>query len=638
MARSSILRRHAALLAVGVLGLAAGTAVASDAGQAAAQEVTQSNYVDLMDNWLYTHDGHNRGFGVQHDLARDNIQTLFENYGWSVELHPFNYFGTTYYNVVATRMGVTYPNQEYIVGAHYDSVDNPGADDNASGTALILEAARVLGQYESDYTIRLIAFDREEQGLYGSSAYANQHIGDDILGMISCDMVAYDANTNAALTYARDTWLIDSLNQALWDYGGITQNFGGWNGQSDHASFDSTGVDSALLIENLVWSNPYYHTQNDSFDTPGYLDFEYATNMTRAIVGWLVDQAGVQVDVNTLDFVFPNGQPEWVSPQGGTTMRVEVAGVGDEIPVPGTGLLHYDLGGGWQSVAMSVVDVNLYDAVFPSADCGANVKYYLSAQGVSGDTYTDPYSAPDAFFEALAVNDIIIFWEDNFETDTGWTAENLGASSGYWQRGVPVDDSGWDYDPASDSDGSGQCYLTQNQFGNTDVDDGAVRLTSPVFDMSEGGSIAYDYYLYLTDSDGRDRLLVEASNNGASWSEVTRHDTSGGTSWRSHVITEADLLDAGVTPGPTMQVRFTANDADTQSIVEAGLDAFQILQYDCGADCPEDLDGDGFVGQSDLGVLLSAYGDNGGGDIDGDGDTDQADLGALLGAYGSDCP
>ncbi len=54
-------------------------------------------------------------------------------------------------------------------------------------------------------------------------------------------------------------------------------------------------------------------------------------------------------------------------------------------------------------------------------------------------------------------------------------------------------------------------------------------------------------------------------------------------------------------------------------------------------DCPADLDGDGFVGQSDLGILLSAYGVNGNGDIDGDGDTDQSDLGILLGEYGTNC-
>ncbi|MCH8151005.1 MAG: hypothetical protein IH830_01365, partial [Planctomycetes bacterium] len=101
------------------------------------------------------------------------------------------------------------------------------------------------------------------------------------------------------------------------------------------------------------------------------------------------------------------------------------------------------------------------------------------------------------------------------ETDQGWTASTANnPSSGFWQRGVPVNDPGWDYDPASDSDGSGQCYLTQNQAGNTDVDAGNVLLTSPSMDMSGGNiTISYDYYLRLTNTDGGvDRMLVEINN------------------------------------------------------------------------------------------------------------------------------
>ncbi len=179
------------LAAVAMVLVSTASSPASHEGRTAAAEVSQSNYVDLMDNWLYTHDDHNRGFGVHHNLARNNIQSLFNSYGWDVELHPFNYSGSTYYNVVATKLGTTSPDEVYIVGAHYDSVNNPGADDNASGVALILETARVLGQYDSDATIRLIAFDREEQGLVGSTAYAGDHQNDDIQAVLSCDMVAY---------------------------------------------------------------------------------------------------------------------------------------------------------------------------------------------------------------------------------------------------------------------------------------------------------------------------------------------------------------------------------------------------------------------------------------------------------------
>ena len=71
--------------------------------------------------------------------------------------------------------------------------------------------------------------------------------------------------------------------------------------------------------------------------------------------------------------------------------------------------------------------------------------------------------------------------------ERGWQTVSLGASSGDWERGVPVDDPAWAYDPARDHDGSGQCFLTQNELGNTDVDGGATALLSPRFDLSVTG-------------------------------------------------------------------------------------------------------------------------------------------------------
>ncbi len=200
--------------------------------------------------------------------------------------------------------------------------------------------------------------------------------------------------------------------------------------------------------------------------------------------------------------------------------------------------------------------------------------------------------------------DIQLF--DNFETDRGWVAENLGAISGDWQRGVPVDDPEWEYDPRSDSDGSGQCWLTLNELGNTDVDEGAVRLTSPVFDLTFGDAvIAYDYFLRLTRSGDEDRLLVEISDDdGASWRPVVAHNSDGGLNWRTHIIFESDIIAAGASITSTMRIRFTANDDNPQSIVEAGLDAFILAGYippasldlnfnEVPDECEPDCDGDG---------------------------------------------
>ena len=239
---------------------------------------------------------------------------------------------------------------------------------------------------------------------------------------------------------------------------------------------------------------------------------------------------------------------------------------------------------------------------------------------------------------------------DNFETDRGWVVSSTpGTTGGEWERGVPIDDPNWAYDPVSDSDGSGQCYLTENLAGDSDVDNGAVLLTSPTIDMSGGNiTISYDYYLYLSNASSiTDRLLVEInSNDGAGpWIEIATHDTDGGLSWRHHVITQADLYALGVPMTPTMKVRFTANDGDPQSVVEAGVDAFLVkgAVYAPPPFCFGDLDGDWDIDLSDLAQLLAHYGTIAGaryvdGDLDLNGDVTLPDLAALLAVYGTPCP
>ncbi|MCH8807595.1 MAG: S8 family serine peptidase, partial [Planctomycetes bacterium] len=201
-------------------------------------------------------------------------------------------------------------------------------------------------------------------------------------------------------------------------------------------------------------------------------------------------------------FVYPNGLPDSVDPAGGTTLRVEVY-ARDLDPVPDTGLLHYNDGSGWVALPMRSISSNVYDAVFETTACGSDVAYYVSAEATDGRTYSDPGDAPTSAFTARSVAGIVTLAEFDFENAPGWFAESLGAISGDWQRGVPVNDPNWAYDPAADSDGSGQCWLTQNVLGNSDVDDGAVRVTSSSFDLSGGNvTIRYDYYLFLTNTTG----------------------------------------------------------------------------------------------------------------------------------------
>ncbi|MCX8015573.1 MAG: M20/M25/M40 family metallo-hydrolase, partial [candidate division WOR-3 bacterium] len=126
--------------------------------------------------------------------AANWLRSKFLNYNCdSVFVHNFN---STYApNVVAIKRGYAYPdNIYYVIGGHFDAVNNcPGADDNASGTAAALEAARVMKDFNFAYSIRYIGFCGEEQGLLGSAAYAQEARarGDSILGMLNFDMIAY---------------------------------------------------------------------------------------------------------------------------------------------------------------------------------------------------------------------------------------------------------------------------------------------------------------------------------------------------------------------------------------------------------------------------------------------------------------
>ena len=145
------------------------------------------------------------------------IEDRLRSYGYEVERHAYEYRGVTRENIYATIIGVDHPGKMYIVSAHMDSFNTedrsgefaPGADDDASGTALVLEAARVFAtpNIETAVSVRFILWNNEETGLNGSRAYAQdrqflQGIEDppgsglypepEWLGIIQHDMILFD--------------------------------------------------------------------------------------------------------------------------------------------------------------------------------------------------------------------------------------------------------------------------------------------------------------------------------------------------------------------------------------------------------------------------------------------------------------
>ncbi|MEE9456813.1 MAG: M20/M25/M40 family metallo-hydrolase, partial [bacterium] len=185
-------------------------------------------------------------------------------------------------NVIGERRGNVAPEEIVIIGGHLDSVapgsqfNAPGAEDNASGTACAMAAARAFRNMSFKRTVRYLAFGGEERGLLGSKAYANYcaEKGEKIVAVLNADMVCYDEDAGArddyTITYDGSDWLFNYVKRVGILYGNRLIYEAGQSG-SDHTSFWSVGYDAIGGREGGIGAGegfdyPYYHTTEDTLD------------------------------------------------------------------------------------------------------------------------------------------------------------------------------------------------------------------------------------------------------------------------------------------------------------------------------------------------------------------------------------
>lgn len=220
-------------------------------------------------------------------------------------------------NIVATKLGTSSDRGRILVGAHYDSENRnsenyslgaslqaPGADDDASGVASVLELARTLSNHSTACTIQFVAFAAEENGYDGSGGLAgSMHFaakekanGTEYESTVVLDMIGYrGSSTNhvVAVTDEEDPPMVASMRSAISDYG-VNLTLAAVEDRSvtysDHFSFWQAGYPSILLIESATrvpdyQFNPNYHTANDTVSS---LNEDQIAEVTKSVLGGIL--------------------------------------------------------------------------------------------------------------------------------------------------------------------------------------------------------------------------------------------------------------------------------------------------------------------------------------------------------------
>jgi Zn-dependent M28 family amino/carboxypeptidase len=247
-----------------------------------------------------------------HFFVREYIRETLTQWG-EVEVHKFKFNGKTHQNLILNLNSVSSSDfPPILIGAHYDAVPGtPGADDNATGVAVLLEMARLFASNPLKYPVRLVAFDLEEYGLLGSTAYA-KYLKDKqqkLRLMLSLEMLGYCNHAPGSQTYpdliqsfysdrANFIALVGNLS-AILDINRLAKQMkkNGTpiavlpdpsagklvpiTGFSDHRPFWQQKYRAIMVTDTAMLRNPHYHKASDTIKT---LDLDFLTSTCQNLI------------------------------------------------------------------------------------------------------------------------------------------------------------------------------------------------------------------------------------------------------------------------------------------------------------------------------------------------------------------
>jgi len=258
------------------------------------------------------------------EAAVQHIESRLTEIGYAPEQHTYevrwgSFSGQFAVNLIAELPGIRNPDEIIIIGAHYDSVRySPGANDNASGVAVLLALADYFEKYPQARTVRFIAFTNEELPFFltsnmGSYAYAEQsrNRGENIKAVMALDGLGYyssepdsqyyplpglgrvyprQADFIAFVTRLRDIGLMHQAVSAFRREAAIASEAAALPGfipgvyWSDHWSFWKHGYSAFLVTDTLPFRDPEYHTDRDTADRLNYRKMTLLVEGLRSVV------------------------------------------------------------------------------------------------------------------------------------------------------------------------------------------------------------------------------------------------------------------------------------------------------------------------------------------------------------------
>ncbi len=248
------------------------------------------------------------------------IYDQYRKFGYSeVEFDTFYVNGILHRNIIVTKKGIVYPDSVLIIGGHYDSVTPnsysnrnsaaPGAEDNGSGTASAIEAARILANHQLEATVKFVAWDAEEIGLRGSNAYAEKAYrqNEPIAFYLNFDMIGYQHpqdplrdiilyTDEASRPYAK---LVADIART---YTSLIPAIPGNSAGSDHWSFQQWGYRAIFGFEGAYdfSHNPNYHRPTDLAEN---MDFSFYKENVQMGLATILHLAGLADSFENKPFV-----------------------------------------------------------------------------------------------------------------------------------------------------------------------------------------------------------------------------------------------------------------------------------------------------------------------------------------------